>query len=402
MAKKIIVYLFIVAISVQARSYLGLNYPLGLPMEGTPGMSRSMGNTGTGIRDISLGLALNPANMAMPNQSSFSTLYSLEMNTFNGNSKERVQSSHPSFISFIMPLGQLGNVGVSVDKRTDGESSHRSVGFFEGTEDTIYTGIVRSGGLTAWQGGWGYQFQNDLSIGVTYERFFYNMKTDRIHGFADGDDNVGRIINRNQISFPANGIRGGILYPINKLSIGVSGEYIFPSEGTIDSELILYDGTTKSERDISVHLPPSASVGLSYRFNRHWLAAADVGVTLWDRYISDIDNTDDLRRAYSFSAGANYTPVRGQITQNYWERIQYRAGLNYSQMPLEGASSRSLSMGLGLPVQESSGILDVVFEMGRRTDDHDERLKDYSESFYRIHLGINGSRKWFEQRRYTY
>ncbi len=399
MIYKTLLVLATIAVTINADSFLGLGYPLGVPAQNASGLIRSMSGTGTGLRDNFAGFSANPANMAMPNYSSISAVFSMNYFAFRSETTDYSNSTSPSLLSFIMPLGQLGNAGISIDKRTEGSVSFRSArSLSDGNGsggDSVYTGLVRDGGLTSWQGGWGYLFDNGLSIGLSYQHLYHEMTTDQIYGYiSDSRGAHSNVVQGSSVGFPAKGISAGVLFPVSNLTVGFTGEYILPSEGTVTTRDILLDTIVRTKSDISVHLPPSVSFGLSYSFNHQWLAAADLATTLWERYISDFEKGAEYRTTYCASAGIRYTPVSGQISQRYSETIDYRAGVRFSQMPVEGASERALTLGIGLPVQEKSGLVDIVFEMGRHTND---QFKDYYESFYSIHLGINSLNRWFER-----
>ncbi|MDG5814382.1 hypothetical protein QA601_04785 [Chitinispirillales bacterium ANBcel5] len=399
MIRKLLFFVLAIVVSVYAESYLSLYYPLGTPLQTSTGSARSMGGSGTGVKESFFGISLNPANIANHEKSVFSSVASFDVNSYNDTERHYFYNFSPSMLSLIVPVGAFGNLGFSFANRTKGDLNFRSVEELQSpvpeSTDTLYTGLIRKGGMNEWQAGWGYHLANDIQIGFTYKRLYYSMQTDRVYGFASGESSYYHEIQRNtEETFAANGVKVGAILPWGDLTLGAAGEYVFVNESDIVNSNKLREDTISNKSNVTIHPPPSATIGLSYQLTSEWLLAADIHTVLWDRFISD-DNSS-LRRTYSTSAGARYIPSPEYIfATDYWRTIQYSTGLRYEQMPVEGASEVTFTLGTALPIQQSSALLNIGFEYSRRRDTN---LNDFTEDVFRLVIGLNGSQKWFQNR----
>jgi len=79
------------------------------------------------------------------------------------------------------------------------------------------------------------------------------------------------------VRFSANGLRAGIIAPLGKLKVGLSGEYFFTAKAQNNNGVFslndsgIIAGTSGSAY---VRIPPNAALGASYSFSPEWLAAA--------------------------------------------------------------------------------------------------------------------------------
>ena len=388
---------------VAAQSLLSEQYPGGLPIGNSTGPSRGIGGSGVGVQNDFFGMADNPGNLGGIKQSVFSTYLSMDYQSINDNSASSGSLAFsPRLFSFAFPLGALGTFGFSIDRRSDMTYKYLTSSTVTYPEngytavDTIDLGIAKIGGTTVWQAGWGYAFGHFLKAGVSYERMYLSgrditmMQTavDQREG-AWGQSTY----DTEAIVFRGNAIRGGALFPFKKLTIGCSGEYVF--SGTLEKTTfgMHYIDSQVIYEQSGFHLPPSFSAGASYQFSPQWLTAGSFGMTLWRNYYSGITISLPVDNAYTFSLGGQYIPAPNLLVPRYWEIMQYRAGIRYEQLPVSTASEMALTLSLGLPVQQGGGLFDVVLDIGRR---YDSNIKNYSENFVSIGLGINGGRKWFQ------
>lgn len=408
--RKVAISFLVLFVAANAQSPLGLHFPVGVPVQTVTGLSSSMSGSGTGVKDENMGIALNPANMALPDRSAFSSLISYDFVQVKEKNRSSSSASYsPRMLSLILPAGSVGNIAFALEKRNDAGIDFLNTDVIVDDENTYnanYIGIARTGGLTSFQGGWGYSFKNGPSFGILYERVYFNLSSSSVFGSVITDyidsleyTNESTFSEDTEMSYSSNGLRMGVLAPFGKLTVGFSGEYFFYTEGEIKRTYQKLDTTEESSSDFYVHLPPSLSAGIGYRPDSKWLLAADLHATLWERYRTELDVDRPLRRAYRVSAGARFIPAPNQLAAKYWKTVQYRAGVRYNQFPVEGAQEYSFSLGAGLPIANNGGLIDVILELGKRSD---SRFPDYSENIVRMQLGINGGRDWFKKNETNY
>lgn len=398
MPKKAIPFLLMAlccCLQVPAQSLLSAEFPAGLPISPSTGPSLGLAGSGTGVQNDFYGMADNPGNLGGITRAVFSSFLSLDYLSINDNNKTAGNLGlSPQLLSFAFPLGIAGTFGFSLDRRTNMNYKFRTRSTIDlqgsgyNALDTIDLGLVNTGGITVWQAGWGYAVGQFVKIGVSYERLYlsgsdFTMVRSAFTTIeADEWDTTSLV-------FRGNGFRGGVLFPFKKLTVGFSGQYVF--SGDIDKVTHGMHYAAPITEKGSFHLPPSFTAGASYRLSTQWLAAASLGVTLWQDYYSSFKLGLPVDNALSVSMGGQYIPAPNLLVPRYWEIMQYRAGLRYTQLPVPTASEMALTLSLGLPIQQGGGLFDVVVEMGRRSDSD---IKNYSENFVKIGLGINGGRKW--------
>jgi hypothetical protein len=409
--KKAVFAILLLCAAVGAQSPLSLRYPLGIPDNAVSGVAAAMAGSGTAVVDEYLGTSLNPANAAIGERSAFSALVSFSMvNISDDSGSSSVSGYMPKLISLIIPIGRAGNIAFSMQQRYDANLNYYTTNTEKLGNATITNRVELQniGGLTAWQGGWAFRFKNGWSLGLLYERLFYNMNSsDAFESTLAYELNEGapsftsRTYGEIASNFASDGIRFGTQLPLHeKVTFGAAVEYIFPgSDNGAMTRIYHTSSADTTERNYSVNLPPSINAGVAYRPNDRWLVALDfLNVTLWEGY----ENSAEPRAAqttYGVSAGACFVPAANVLSSAYWEKIRYSAGLRYATLPHDGpaaggAQEYSISIGAGLPIPNESGVVDLVFDIGRRTD---ARFEGYAENIIKFQLGINGGRRCFQK-----
>ncbi len=392
--------------SVWSQSILGTQYPFGLTIRPGTGSSLALGGTGIGVQNDFYGMTENPANLGIMNRAVFALQTNLDfLNIFENGNYSNHASLSPNLLSFCFPLQKFGSIGMSFSRL-----SSTNTKFLENISKTIdgvstdYNIFLMSeGGSVAWQVGWGYSIKKLMQFGITYSRYYFNntqTKAMVANGIRSDTINV-----KNDLSYATNGIRGGLLVPVKKLTLGFSGEYYFDQKAylktdtaNIRKDSLLTDSTLHSKKNYSLKPPPSFGFGASYQFTPEWFAAVDFDVVLWDRFYSAQSLINPVDNAFNFSAGVQYIPAPNLLTPRYFEIMQYRAGFRYTQLPVATASEFAFSLGVGLPIREGNGLIDISFEVGNRSD---SRYK-YNEQFFGIQLGFNAGQKWYQSAEQSY
>jgi hypothetical protein len=383
--------------NASAQSALSFQSPIGLPSLHATGPSQAIGGCGAGVVSDYFGMADNPGNLGAMTRSSFSALASIDLLTI----VEDEESTHhanlsPSLLSFAFPLRQAGTFGFSLDRRSDARLIHRSRDAINADGDTLDFGISKNGGLTSWQAGWGYAIGPWAKCGISYERLY--LLADEITMWHSIISNVSNnpedfLHDTTSISLSGNAFRAGVLVPLKKLTVGLTGEYILPGTAKQQSIIQSADRIDTIVDRFTLRLPPSLGAGLSYTFSPRWFVAASGGVTLWQRYESGVKLGNPPDDAVTFSCGGQFIPAPNLLVPHYWEIIQYRAGFRYAQLPTAVGSEIAFTASLGLPFQQSSGLFDIIIDAGIRKD---ATFDGYAEHFLQIKIGLNGGRQWFQ------
>jgi hypothetical protein len=396
--------------SVTAQSQLSILCPVGLPVQQNSGSSFIMGGTAVAVVEDYNCMLRNPANLGFINKAIFSSQYIYDFtNIRESGAHTNFIDGYPEQISLGIPAGLIGTIGLSYNFTSNTSAKYRqdaqSFGFDTSTIE-YKSGIVLSGGTTVWQVGWGRELPSfmHLRIGASYKRVYFASTQTVLRTISDESSTVdSRDSTYSQLK--CNGAGGGIMLPLGKFRVGLSGEYFFAGELKVDNAIYSASSDTTNSfgynssvpvdhkfASAGMRLPPSLTAGASYMVNKEWQAAVDLGATFWNYYYSHgllEDSRDDA--AISFSSGVQYVPVPTIMNPRYQETIRYGAGFRYTQLSADKSSEYAISVGTGLPIGRQNGLLTFGAEFGRRTNSNYSGL---SENFAHLSIGINGGRKW--------
>ena len=210
------------------------------------------------------GMADNVANLGGINRAVFSATTSIDFSSVNqGNSSSSFIALSPRLLSFSFAIAPVGTFGFSFDQR----SSMRlkfvatdAITLYDGTSITDSLGIAQRGGLKSWQAGWGRAIGRWAFAGVSYERMY--LSSESISLYSAGLGGGAPRYDSTSYLFRGNAVRGGILVPVQKLTFGMNGEYVFEDEAERTTGST--DSATRGSRKFSLSLPPSLTFGVSY------------------------------------------------------------------------------------------------------------------------------------------
>jgi hypothetical protein len=396
-----------IPLTAHGQSLIGASVPFGLQLHENSGMSLAMGGASSATNaDYNLMLK-NPALLSAIDKTVLSALFTfdfIQMSDATGHTNMMVAA--PEQISVGIPLGRFGTVGLSYDQRTNhAVSAEYDTVISYKYPDSLATysqGLSENGGISVWQLGYAIQLWKRLQIGASYERAYYAFSKSRVETFAY-ERSITSSRDSSKTACVFNGLRFGLVAPLAKVRVALSGEYFFSSNAKTDSAVYPFASTvpvpgTADAYTYKLRLPPSLTLGLAYDFSQEWLTAADLSLVFWKSAITGSENTHALY-APSVSLGAQYFPAPNLLTPKYWEIIRYRAGFRFSQLPTFDASEITLSLGTGLPIGRGAGVCDIGVEVGRRSSGTYPNLK---ENVVRIAVGFDGGRKWSKLSRGNY
>jgi len=140
----------------------------------------------------------------------------------------------------------------------------------------------------------------------------------------------------------------------------------------------------------------SAGIG---RDNK-WFVGADYTFQNAKEFNSDIFQeiiTYDNSSLVSF--GGFYTPKFNSIT-SYWNRVTYRAGVNYKKLGLvindTSINEYGMSFGMSLPMGLKISNINLGFELGQRGTTDNNLIK---ENFYTFRLSLSLNDRWFRKQK---
>ncbi|HEY4650428.1 MAG TPA: hypothetical protein VIG72_03395, partial [Pontibacter sp.] len=151
-----------------------------------------------------------------------------------------------------------------------------------------------------------------------------------------------------------------------------------------------------------VDIPASFAAGISIDNGSNLTFAADYQMQKWSDF-RNFEREQELADSYRASVGAEYTPNPNSVG-NYFERVTYRAGLYYGNLPYEindqQLKDKGITVGATLPLGRSSIYdlyqLNTAFGYGVRGTT-DQNL--VQEKYFQFNVGVTINSRWFIKRR---
>lgn len=157
--------------------------------------------------------------------------------------------------------------------------------------------------------------------------------------------------------------------------------------------------TTLNNVKGNVSLPAQYKAGISLDSPFKWAVSADFSYQNWADF-KDFDASETLENSYTLALGGEIIPDINSVS-SYWKRITYRAGVNYTQLPLvingEQINDIGITFGSSLPVSRGISDLNLAFTLGQRGTTSNNAIK---EQYFKVSVGFtfNGFYdRWFIQ-----
>lgn len=373
------------------------------------GAQRAMGGVGYALHNNRQINVMNPASYTSMDSLTFLFDIGLtyqNLTTREGSLKENSQSGSLDYIVMQFPLGRhmagsigllpYSNVGYSFANTIDNGTDSRSG---EGNISQAYVGV--SGKLF-----------KGFSIGANISYLFGNL------------DNVNTVV-------PVNGSSGifetqlkvhdfhlsfGAQYAINwnkkhTLTLGAvysPGKELLGKAYTntydVSSNTMISADTLNMKNNYS--LASTYGGGISYNYDKRLTIAADVTYQNWAdaKFVNlnagELESTKGLfNNRFKVALGAEFRPKN--IAGNYFEHINYRAGLFYnrSYLKINGNDMNEIgaTCGFGFPLATDKSVINVAFEYINRQC---SPVKLITEDHFRISVSLTFNEMWFWQRRF--
>jgi hypothetical protein len=146
-----------------------------------------------------------------------------------------------------------------------------------------------------------------------------------------------------------------------------------------------------------LHLPTSLALGISGDIDKHWRAAADLVHTRWETTDLTLGSDPILNRFYvptidvtRIAIGVEYLGDRTDEARGLRQRMPLRAGYAWEPWHFRDAFGEKIidqfvTAGVGIPLPERAGFLDLAVEFGYRGDRDENGAR---ERVIRLGLGL--------------
>jgi len=371
---------------------------------------RAMGGIGYGLRNPFMINPMNPASYSGVDSMTFMfdvgvmAQYSWFQDEYN---KERRLNGNLEYIALQFPLMKGMGLGIGLEPVS-------YVGYHYGTTEKLdlFDGYAQmeylgNGGLSKVYGALSYDFFKKLSVGVKVAYLFGDI----IH-----NEILYNTVQNSTTDNKTDTLRtSGLIYdiglqyrqPVGKFKTLVVGLVYTPKtqvHGGIRQGLIsmtssgtLNNSQNYTTTDSVFEMPESYGFGFTFNKLYHYTFGADV---LYQRWADAkfYDQMNMLNNRLKFNIGGEYIP--NLMTNNYFNRIRYRAGLNYTNSYIKindsGYKEYGAGIGLGLPMVDRRSFLNLAFEYSLIQSPVPAFPK---EQYFKISLSYTFNESWFFKQR---
>ena len=342
------------------------------------------------------------------------------INLKSDSSNENASSTTFDYLALSIPMGKFGfgfgllpytSVGYKLESLND--------------EDKLSSKFSGQGGLNKVFLGFGYQINNEFSIGIDVQYNFGNIQNSNITYSYDGDGNLTQYQSRenNRSDLSGLNINLGLSYKamLSKRLELVSGVTYNPESNlgsnnersfstiTVSStgqELVV--NTIQTDLEVSglmqtdLVLPSKFSIGVGVGEPRKWFVGVESVFQKTSNFSNDLytSNNTSYEDASTILIGGFYIPQYNSFS-SYFKRAVYRAGLHYEKSGLninnESINEFGISFGVGLPVGSFFSNANLGFELGKRGTTNSNLLQ---ENFINFQLSLSLNDRWFQKRKF--
>ncbi len=402
------------AMTLAAFAQNGTNSPYsrfgyGILGDNAIGAQRAMGGVGYALHNNRQINVMNPASYTSMDSLTF--LFDIGLTyqnllTKEGDLSERSQSGSLDYIVMQFPLGRhmagsigllpYSNVGYSFSNSIDNGTDSRSG---EGNISQAYVGV--SGKLF-----------KGFSLGANVSYLFGNLTNSNTVLPESGSNGVFQTdmkVRDFHLSFGAqyaiewnkkHTLTLGVVYSPGKDILGKA----YSSTYDVSSSTIIEADTINMKGNYS--LASTYGGGISYNYDKRLTIAADVTYQNWaDAKFVNLNagaiqsSKGQFNNRLKVALGAEFRPKT--IGGNYFEHINYRAGLFYnrSYLKINGNDLNEIgaTCGFGFPLATDKSVVNVAFEYINRQC---SPVKLITEDHFRISVSLTFNEMWFWQRRF--
>ncbi|MBV7267750.1 hypothetical protein [Winogradskyella luteola] len=381
-------------------------FGIGVESNSNTGRNSGMGRLGLALESDNQINLYNPASFASIEKERFvfdiGMFTEIQSISSGGRNEMRFASN---FSNISLGFNGNGKYGVGLSLRPATSVGYALIGIksnIEGSNEQFTTNIDGSGGLSEVRLDYGRKLSSNLNVGIKFSYFF---------GSVDETESViaeNSRISNNDISYYNGATMGfGLQYKLKeRYNIGLSLDLPTSLGGKQDtnSQKFSFDGITILEESVDKNiddfkLPLRFGIGFSTTF-KNLLLSADYNSSFW----SGTNQEDGVGKYVDqsiFAIGAEFMVNPNSL--KYWQRINFRAGINYNTGYLEIDNNRvdsySASFGFGLPIGRNSGSnLNFSYNVGNRGSTNSFLV---NENFSTLNLNLTLSNIWFQQRKYN-
>jgi len=368
------------------------------------GAGRSMGGIGIGLNSSNQINPMNPATYAFMDSLTFLFDFgaSFQMSLYNdGTTKQQDLNGNVEYVAMQFPLLKraamsvglipFSQVGYKFGKDNTSEDGQYYVDSFEGTGglNQLYAGLS----IELWK--------KRLSIGSNVNYLFGSITHIAQTQYGSTNTTGIRDIKTNKFNDVIFDFGLQSVTPLSKSENLVIGMAFTPKKQLKYNQYItVVNGSEINSSDtlnsFAYGLPDGYGLGISYIKEKKLMIAVDYLYQEWSKTLFD-GKKDAFNNRSRIAAGFELIP--DFYSQPYFNRVRYRAGLNYSNSYVKingnGYKEFGVTAGIGFPISDDRSFVNVSLEYLKKVPDIKTMI---NENYIRVTLSFTFNEFWFFKR----
>ena len=351
--------------------------------------SIGMGGVNLSIKDQHTMSRWNPALWAFVSPVRINLLSTTNYNAVDGGNSGTFTGL--SGFNMLFPVGSKIGIGAGVYPIT--QSNYQLVQDGIVNDEPWELTLKGEGGINSFGLGFGYKFDDDLSIGIKNDWVFGN-RVEEWNTVFDNNSFLNAEFKR-LTSFDGTLLTLGIFNSRGNLNIAASAS--IPFKFDIKKEIVLAHSDNVKDPEESFDFPSEWRFGVSYQPGDNFVAGIDYQFSDWSSLENDFDG--NFGSAYDIFGGIERSSR--PVADSFFKRSALRAGFGYRQLyvrSLNGGliNETSGSVGLGIPMHGGKEFIDIGVSFILRESNLPEDTKEKSLS---IVIGYSAGEIWFVRRK---
>lgn len=308
------------------------------------------------------------------------------------------RSTNFPLLRLTLPVPKIGVIGVGVGQYADVSYAFTNT---DNVGGTLVTQTLRGkNGLNVLGLTYARRVRPDLAVGIDLD-FLLGSYVDIWETSFDDPALLG-----STDSLVVNHSRGPILRlgvlgrPHPRIRLGAA--FTFGRDIEIRSEIRKTNVGARFLPTSELHLPASVALGMTGDLDAHWRLGADLVHTRWETTHLVLGTDPILNRTYvptlnvtRIAVGAEYRGDRSEEAEGLRQRIPLRLGYAWEPWHFRDAFGEKITehlftAGVGIPLPEDTGIVDISFELGYRGD---REANGARERILRLGIGFTGQER---------
>ena len=381
-------------------------YGLGTLSETSMVRNKGMGGIGIGLYSNLQTNPLNPASYTAIDTLTFIFDIGLngQMSRFSeGGASQTDWSGGLEYMVMQFPIGKYVAASAGLLPYSYVGYKYGGVDSIPNTADDTNIGVTRqylgNGGLNKAYLGFAVQPIKYLSVGVNAAYIFGNLSNDWNVRFSNSSGTT--TYSYQTVSARALELQFGLQYhqsfnQKNKLTVGATFQPKMNMWTDMTQIETLVESDTVSSKH-TINIPETYGLGFTYVYDNRLTIGADYKLEKWGDVLGFDDQLnisgDVYKNRSSIAVGAEYLP---SFYGNYFKRMRYRVGFNYSDSYIDVKNSRNkqygATIGLGFPLKGQKSMVNFSLEYAKVKPQNKAFI---SENYLQFNVGLIFNEMWF-------